>query len=239
MDPWYGLGTADMLDVAHMAVHAVPMTSREAIRWSFDAVTEIPARIMGLEGFGLRVGANADFVLLQAADPIEAVRLRPPRLAVVRRGKVVARTPACTSALSLPGRGQALTAAGLLLVAASLARPLARWRGTATLAAVAAIAGSALGHPGTGLLAAEGLLILGYLLLTDAPAAMPGRVAARWLRLQVPAAAWAALVSAAVVLGLSVQVGVSAWLVVAGATAAVAATVIALPWRSRQPPEPR
>jgi len=142
-------------------------------------------------------------------------------------------------ALSLPERAQALTAAGLLLVAASLARPLARWRGTATLAAVAAIAGSALGHPGTGLLAAEGLLILGYLLLTDAPAAMPGRVAARWLRLQVPAAAWAALASAAVVLGLSVRVEVSAWLVVAGAAAAVAATVLALPWRSRQPPEPR
>ena len=142
-------------------------------------------------------------------------------------------------ALSLPGRAQSLTAAGLLLVAASLARPLDRWRGTATLAAVAAIAGSALGDPGTGLLAVEGLLILGYLLLTDAPAAMPGRVAARWLRLQVPAAAWAALASAAVVLGLSVQVGVSVWLVVAGATAAVAATVLALPWRSRQPPESR
>jgi cytosine deaminase len=104
MDPWYGLGTADMLDVAHMAVHAVPMTSREAIRWAFDAVTEIPARIMGLEGYGLRVGANADLVLLQAADPIEAVRLRPPRLAVIRRGKVVARSAPRTTALSLPGR---------------------------------------------------------------------------------------------------------------------------------------
>ncbi len=46
MDPWYGLGGADMLDVAHMAVHGAPMTSREAIRWTFDAVTEIPARIL-------------------------------------------------------------------------------------------------------------------------------------------------------------------------------------------------
>ena len=54
MDPWYGLGGADMLDVAHMAVHGAPMTSREAIRWTFDAVTEIPARILGLEGYGLR-----------------------------------------------------------------------------------------------------------------------------------------------------------------------------------------
>jgi hypothetical protein len=168
---------------------------------------------------------------------------RPDRTA---RGVTVIVATACLGtammvvpALSLPERGQALTAAGLLLVAASLASPLARWRGTTTLAAVTAIAGSALGNPGTGLLAAEGLLILGYLLLTDAPAAMPGRVAARWLRLQAPAAAWAALASAAVLLGLGVQVRVSAWLVVAGAAAAVGATVIALPGRSRQPREPR
>src|SRR5579871_2271626 len=73
MDPWYGLGQADMLDVAHMAVHGAPMTSREAIRWTFDAVTEIPAKILGLDGYGLKVGANADLVLLQARDPIEAV----------------------------------------------------------------------------------------------------------------------------------------------------------------------
>jgi hypothetical protein len=141
-------------------------------------------------------------------------------------------------ALSLPGRGQALTVAGLLLVAASLARPLARWPGIATLAAVAAVAGSALGHPGTATLAAEGLLVLGYLLLTDAPAAMPGRVAVRWLRLQAPAAIWAALASAAVLLVLGIPVPASAWLVVAGAGAAVTATVIALPRQSRKPREP-
>ena len=91
MDPWYSLGGADMLDVAHMAVHGAPMTSREAIRWTFDAVTNVPARILGLENYGLRVGANADMVLLQAADPIEAVRLRATRLVVMRRGKVIAR----------------------------------------------------------------------------------------------------------------------------------------------------
>jgi hypothetical protein len=142
-------------------------------------------------------------------------------------------------ALSLPARGQALTVAGLLLVAASLAGPLARWRGPATLAAVVAVAGSALGRPGTAGLAAEGLLVLGYLLLTDAPAAMPARVAVRWLRLQLPALAWAALASAAVLLVLGIRVPVSAGLVVAGAAAAVGAAVIALPRRSRQPREPR
>jgi hypothetical protein len=142
-------------------------------------------------------------------------------------------------ALSLPGRYQALTVAGLLLVAASLARPLARWPWIGTLAAVAAVAVSALGHPGTALLAAEGLLILGYLLLADAPAAMRRRVAARWLRLQAPAAAWAVLASAAVLAGLTVRVRTSVWLVVAGVGAAVAATLIALPRRPRQPREPR
>ena len=108
MDPWYGLGGADMLDVANMAVHAVPMTSREAIRWSFDGVTETPARAMGLEGYGLKVGAFADMVLLQAADPIEAVRMRATRLAVIRRGKVIATTPERVASLHLAGRPSSL-----------------------------------------------------------------------------------------------------------------------------------
>ena len=108
MDPWYGLGGADMLDVAHMAVHAAPMTSREAIAWSFAGVTEAAARVMGLDGYGLHVGAHADFVLLQAANPIEAVRLRAERLAVVRRGRIVARTPERRTALALEGRPAAL-----------------------------------------------------------------------------------------------------------------------------------
>ena len=104
MDPWYSLGGADMLDVAHMGVHAVPMTSRADIRWSFEAVTTIPAKIMGLDGYGLEVGCNADLVLLQAADPIEAVRMRAARLTVIRRGKVVARTAPRRATLDLPGR---------------------------------------------------------------------------------------------------------------------------------------
>jgi cytosine deaminase len=108
MDPWYGLGGADMLDVAHMAVHAQPMTSREAIRWTFAAVTEIPARILGLEHYGLNVGSHADFVVLQAADPIEAVRLRAPRLSVVRRGKEIMAAAPRIASLDLPGRPERL-----------------------------------------------------------------------------------------------------------------------------------
>ena len=104
MDPWYPLGSGDMLEVAHMAVHAVPMTSREAIRGAFDAVTVNAAAAMGLEGYGIAVGAKADFVLLQARDPIEAVRLRPARLAVVKGGRVISRSQPRVAELALAGR---------------------------------------------------------------------------------------------------------------------------------------
>ncbi len=104
MDPWYPLGSADMLEVAQMGLHVAQMTSQAQMRACFDAVTGNPARILGLEGYGLEVGCDADFVLLQARDAIEAIRLRATRLAVVRRGKVIARTPAATATLELPGR---------------------------------------------------------------------------------------------------------------------------------------
>lgn len=104
LDPWYPLGRADLLDVAHMGVHAGHMTSQAGMRACFAGVTSVPAQILGLEGYGLERGCNADFVVLQAADPIDAIRLKPPRLAVVRRGRIIAETPARKARLSLPGR---------------------------------------------------------------------------------------------------------------------------------------
>ncbi|MDB5632406.1 MAG: codAb [Tardiphaga sp.] len=104
MDPWYSLGSADMLEVVHMGLHVAQMTSREAMRFCYDTVTTNPAKIMGLEGYGLDIGCNGDLVLLQARDPIEAIRLKATRLAVVRRGRVISETPARVSQLALKGR---------------------------------------------------------------------------------------------------------------------------------------
>jgi cytosine deaminase len=59
---------------------------------------------MGLDSYGLEVGKAADFVLLQARDPVEAIRLRATRLLVVRRGQVLAKCAPSEAALSLPGR---------------------------------------------------------------------------------------------------------------------------------------
>ncbi|HSW23442.1 MAG TPA: amidohydrolase family protein [Burkholderiaceae bacterium] len=104
MDPWYALGSADMLEVAAMGLHVAQLTSAAQMRGCFDAVTEVPARLLGLEGYGLAPGCRADCVLLQARTPIEAIRLRAQRLAVVRNGRVVARTAPASAALQLPGR---------------------------------------------------------------------------------------------------------------------------------------
>lgn len=107
MDPWYSLGSADMLEVAAMGLHVAQMTSQAQMRQCFDAVTINSARILGLDhdgGYGLEVGRAADFVLLQAGDPVEAIRLRATRLLVVRRGQVVACAAPSQALMSLPGR---------------------------------------------------------------------------------------------------------------------------------------
>lgn len=108
MDPWYSLGSGDMLDVAHMGVHAVPMTSREAMDWAFSSVTLNGARTMGLPDPTLREGGPANMVVLQARDPIEALRLRATRLAVIKHGKVISRTEPRLARLSLPDRPETL-----------------------------------------------------------------------------------------------------------------------------------
>lgn len=104
MDPWYSLGQADMLDVANMGLHVAQMTSRDQMRQCFAAVTTGPAKILNLDGYGLETGCKADMVLLQATDAIEAIRLRATRLAVIKGGKVIARTAPRVAELRLAGR---------------------------------------------------------------------------------------------------------------------------------------
>ncbi|MGC4078642.1 MAG: amidohydrolase family protein [Rubrivivax sp.] len=104
LDPWYSLGSGDMLEVAAMGLHVAQMTSQAGMRQCFDAVTVNSARILGLEGYGLEPGCRADFVLLQARTPAEAIRLRAQRLLVVRGGRVLSRMAPASAELSLPGR---------------------------------------------------------------------------------------------------------------------------------------
>ena len=92
MDPWYPLGSHDMLEVAHMALHCCHMTGIDEMISCFDAVTTNAASILHLDKYGIDNGSNGDLVVLQCKDPIEAIRLKPARLFVVRRGKVISST---------------------------------------------------------------------------------------------------------------------------------------------------
>ncbi|WP_054302563.1 amidohydrolase family protein [Gemmobacter sp. LW-1] len=104
LDPWYSLGTADMLDVAFMGLHVAQMTHPAEMARCFTMVTEHNAAIMGLEGYGLRPGCTASLVVLDAATPTEALRLRPDRLCVISKGKVVSEQTRNDARLGLPGR---------------------------------------------------------------------------------------------------------------------------------------
>jgi len=103
MDPWYPLGSHDMLDVAHMALHVAQMTGQNEMESCFDAVTTNPAKILGLENYGLEKGCKADLVILQCSNAIEAIRLRPPRLYVIKSGKIISSTDPVSYKLNLSG----------------------------------------------------------------------------------------------------------------------------------------
>jgi len=111
MDPWYSMGSADMLEVGHMAIHVAQMAGIEEKRKIFDALTLNSARTLGLADYGLKVGCNADLVVLQARDPAEALRLKANRLFVIRRGKVIAQSAPRVSRLFLEGRPDRINAA--------------------------------------------------------------------------------------------------------------------------------
>ena len=104
MDPWYSMGSGDMLEVAHMALHVTQMTSVAGRAHIFDAVTTNSARALGLADYGLAPGCRGDLVVLQARDPLEALRLRAHRLHVIRAGREIATSDPVVARLDLPDR---------------------------------------------------------------------------------------------------------------------------------------
>jgi len=135
-------------------------------------------------------------------------------------------------ALTAPALAQAITAVGLLAVAVSLT---GRWPPAGTLAATAAIAQCVIAQPATALIAADGLLILGYLLLADAPRHTRSPATRRWLGAQLPGIMAAIPVTGAVLAAITRPAAPSAWIALAGIAAAAAAYLIAIP---RQPHPP-
>ena len=104
LDPWYSLGCADMLDIAFIGLHIAQMTSLAEMRHCFEMVTTENAKIMGIDDYGIAPNKRASLVVLDALNPVEAIRLRPERLLVVSNGNVVFQRPNPAAKLSLPNR---------------------------------------------------------------------------------------------------------------------------------------
>lgn len=98
-DPWYSLGTGNMLDVAYMALHVCQMTGVEEINACYDMVTTHGAKTLQIEpGYGLEMGKPANLIIWEAESKFEVLRRRPPVRYVMARGRLLAQTqPAITT----------------------------------------------------------------------------------------------------------------------------------------------
>jgi cytosine deaminase len=74
--------------VTAMAAH---LGNLDQMAWLLDLITTNPARAMGLEDYGLAEGCQADLVVLDAADPVQAITEQAEKLWVFKAGRIVAR----------------------------------------------------------------------------------------------------------------------------------------------------
>jgi cytosine/creatinine deaminase len=92
-DPWYSLGTGNLLAVADMAVHVCQMTGLDEIDACFDMVTHFGARTLNLQDqYGIEVGKPANLIVLAAQSPYEAILKRATVTTVISMGNILATT---------------------------------------------------------------------------------------------------------------------------------------------------
>ncbi|MCW1975256.1 UNVERIFIED_ORG: cytosine deaminase [Pantoea agglomerans] len=100
-DPWYPLGTANMLQVLHMGLHVCQLMGYEQINAGLDLITHNSAKTMNLAEYGIQRGHDASLIILPAENGFDAVRRQVPVRYSLRRGKVIAETQPAKSAICL------------------------------------------------------------------------------------------------------------------------------------------
>ena len=106
MDPWYPLGSHDMLEVAHMALHVAHMTGTNEMTECYDSVTSSAAKVLQIDKYGIKKGSYADLVILQCKNKIEALRLKPTRLFVIKKGQIICSTNPSEYKLQINGKSE-------------------------------------------------------------------------------------------------------------------------------------
>lgn len=92
-DPWYPLGTGNMLQVLHMGLHVCQLMGYEQIMDSIDLITTNSAKTLHIEDqYGIEVGKPANFIVLPATDSYDAIRRQVSVRYSIRNGKIIAAT---------------------------------------------------------------------------------------------------------------------------------------------------
>lgn len=101
-DPWYPLGTGNMLQVLHMGLHVCQLMGYGQIDAGLDLITWNSAKTLGLTHYGIACGHPANLVILPAESGFDAVRRQVITRYSVRHGKVIAATQPARSNIYLP-----------------------------------------------------------------------------------------------------------------------------------------
>jgi cytosine/creatinine deaminase len=89
-DAYYPYGRNNQLEVAFLASHLLWMTTRAEMDRLYDMITIDAARAIGLRHHRLEVGAEANLVVLESPDVLEALRDHAPPRYVISQGKLLA-----------------------------------------------------------------------------------------------------------------------------------------------------
>ncbi|AYO40195.1 cytosine deaminase [Serratia sp. P2ACOL2] len=100
-DPWYPLGTANMLQVLHMGLHVCQLMGYGQIDDGLKLITSHSARTLNLTDYGLAAGNSANLVILPAESGFDAVRRQTPVRYSIRQGAVIAETQPAETTLYL------------------------------------------------------------------------------------------------------------------------------------------
>ena len=100
-DPWYPLGTANMLQVLHMGLHVCQLMGYGQINDGLKLVTENSAKALGLTDYGIKEGNSANFIVLPAENGFDALRRQVPTRYSIRHGKVISETQLAKTTIHL------------------------------------------------------------------------------------------------------------------------------------------
>lgn len=101
-DPWYPMGTANMLQVLHMGLHVCQIMGYEQINDSLKLIGSHSARTLNVQDrYGIEVGKPANLLILPAENGFDAVRRQVPVRYSIRHGRVIADTRPAETTLHL------------------------------------------------------------------------------------------------------------------------------------------